>query len=408
MVLPETLVVLLAGGRGERLGPLTEQRAKPAVPFGGLYRIVDFAVSNCINSGLTRILVLVQYRARSLNRHIRQGLSVYFNPARGEFIESLSPQQQKGEQWFQGTADAVYQNIFAIREANPEAVLVLSGDHIYKMDYRRMLRFHTELRADVTVGAVEMPRSQVSGFGVLQVDNEERIVRFQEKPKDPNPIPGDPNLCLASMGIYVFRPEVLERVLEADAADPQSNHDFGRDIIPKLIGHCALYAFRFIDENKKAAKYWRDVGTVEAYYWANMDLVSIDPQLNLYDFEWPLHTSPLTAPPAKFVFGDEHPGGRMGQSIDSLVSPGCIISGGRVFRSVLSQFVRVNSFAVVEDSVVFENVQIGRHARVRRAIIDKDVRVPEGMVIGHDIEEDRRRFTVTDSGIVVISKGAEL
>ena len=406
MVLPSTVTVLLAGGKGERLGPLTEHRAKPAVPFGGIYRIIDFTVSNCINSGLARLLVLVQYRSRSLNRHIRQGLTVYFNAARGEFIESMPPQLYKGDQWYTGTADAVYQNLFAIKEAAPEAVIILSGDHIYKMDYRHMLRYHMELRADVTVGAVEVPKSEASGFGVLQVDNEERIIKFQEKPANPESVPGNPDICLASMGIYIFRRDALEKALEADAADQTSNHDFGKDILPKMLGHSSLYVFRFIDENKKAAKYWRDVGTTDAYYAANMDLVSIDPQLNLYDPHWPIYTSGSTAPPAKFVFGDL--GGRLGHAIDSLVAPGCILAGGRAVRSVLSHYVRISSFALVEDAVLFENVHIGRHARIRRAIIDKDVHVPEGMVIGYNNEEDRRRFTVTDTGIVVISKGAVL
>lgn len=408
MALPNTLVVLMAGGRGERLGPLTGHRAKPAVPFGGIYRIVDFTVSNCINSGLTQVLVLVQYRSRSLNRHVRDGLSMFFNPARGEFLESMPPQLYSGEKWYLGTADAVYQNLFAIREARPEAVLVLSGDHIYKMDYRHMLAFHTEMRADVTVGAVEVPRSEATGFGVLHVDSEARILRFSEKPKAPEPVPEDPDVSLASMGIYVFNPELLDRELEADAADPNSNHDFGKDILPRLIGRAAVYAFRFIDENKKDSKYWRDVGTVEAYYQANIDLVSVDPQLNLYDKDWPLITRPLTFPPAKFVFAEQGPASRRGQAVDSLVSPGAIISGGQVFRSILSPQVFVDSYALVEDSVLFERVHIGKGAKVRRAIIDKDVHVPAGMIIGYDEAEDRRRFSVSDSGIVVISKGESI
>ncbi len=405
---PSTLVVLLAGGKGERLGPLTVHRAKPAVPFGGIYRIIDFPVTNCIHSGLTRVLVPVQYRSRSLNTHLRDGLGRYFNAARGEFLEPLPPQQREGDHWYGGTGDAVYQNLFAVRDENPDLVLVLAGDHIYKMDYRHMISYHLATGAEVTCGAVEVPRAEASSFGVLAVDAAGRIVRFQEKPKDPQPVPDDPEICLASMGIYVFRAETLYELLEADAKDPASSHDFGRDMLPKLAGNRPLYAFRFVDENKKATKYWRDVGTIDAYYEANMDLVNVDPMLNLYDPAWPILTYPTTAPPPKFVFNDDRADGRVGAATDSLVAPGCIVSGGRVWRSVLSSGVRVNSFARVEESVLFEDVQIGRHARIRRAIIDKDVRIPEGMSVGYDPEEDRKRFTVTPAGVVVIAKGTVL
>ena len=405
MDLNKTVVVLLAGGKGQRLEPLTRDRAKPAVPFGGIYRIVDFTLSNCLNSMLKKILVLVQYRSRSLNSHIRDGWSVNFNSALGEFVETLPPQYAVRDQWYRGTADAVHQNLFAIEEERPEAVLILAGDHIYKMDYRHMLRLHEDRGADLTVGAVEVPRSEGPQFGILQVDESGRIVGFQEKPKDPKPIPGHPELCLASMGIYVFRPEVMSRVLAEDARDAKGSHDFGKDIIPKLVGTEKVFAFSFIDENRKEAKYWRDVGTIEAYYAANLDLVGVTPMLNLYDQSWPIRTKPVVGPPPKFVFAQDQPGGRMGIALDSLVSPGCIVSGGRVQTSVLSPYVRINSYSQVADSILFENVSVGRHAKIRRAIIDKDVEIPEGMEIGFDPVEDRKRFLVTESGITVISKG---
>ncbi len=404
MDLTRVITVMLAGGRGQRLEPLTRDRAKPAVPFGGIYRIVDFALSNCLNSGLSKILTLVQYRSRSLNEHLRDGWSVYFNPARGEFIEPLPPQQWLGEQWYVGTADAVHQNLFAVQEESPVAALILAGDHIYKMDYRHMLRQHEETGADLTVGAVEVPIADSLNFGILQVDSQNRIVGFQEKPKDAQPIPTNPQLCLASMGIYVFRPEVMYELLEEDAADKASSHDFGKNIIPKMVGKRSVYAFSFIDENKKEAKYWRDVGTLDAYYEANMDLVSVSPLLNLYDRSWPIFTVPTHAPPPKFVFAQQEPGGRLGVAIDSLVSPGCIVSGGRVQNSILAPYVRINSYSQVVDSILFEGVSVGRHAKVKHAIIDKDVTIPEGMEIGYNLEEDRKKFTVSDGGIVVISK----
>ena len=402
--LPRTITVILAGGKGQRLDPLTRDRAKPAVPFGGIYRIVDFTLSNCLNSGLSKLLVLVQYRSRSLNQHVRDGWSIYFNPARGEFIEPLPPQQALGESWYVGTADAVHQNLFAIQEESPSAVLILAGDHIYKMDYRHMLRQHEESGADLTVGAVEVPIAEASNFGILQVDAKNRIVGFQEKPSDAQPIPGSPKLCLASMGIYVFRPEVMYELLETDAEDGTSSHDFGKNIIPKMIARHSVHAFSFIDENKKEAKYWRDVGTLDSYYEANLDLIAVSPLLNLYDRTWPIFTVPTHAPPPKFVFAQQEPGGRLGVSIDSLISPGCIVSGGRVQNSILSPYVRINSYSSVHDSILFEGVNVGRHARVRRAIIDKDVTIPEGMEIGFNLDEDRKKFTVTESGLVVISK----
>jgi len=403
----KTLVVLLAGGKGQRLEALTKERAKPAVPFGGIYRIIDFTLSNCLNSGLNKVLVLVQYRSRSLNRHIREGWSVLVNPGRGEFIEPLPPQQNKGDTWFQGTANAVYQSLFAIQEEDPESVLVLSGDHIYKMDYTGLVEEHLRTGADVTLGAVQVRKSEASGFGVCLTDERNRITRFIEKPQTPEEIPGEGDTCLASMGIYVFRPEVLYHLLDLDVADPKSSHDFGKDILPLLAGTKALYAYPFVDENRKEAHYWRDVGTIDAYYEANMDLINVDPLLNLYDDKWPIYTNKTMVPPPKFVF-EELSTGRMGVAIDSIVASGCILAGGSVRRSVLSHSVKVHSYATVEGSILFENVDVGRHARIKNAIIDKDVRIPEGMSIGYDLEADRKRFTVSEKGIVVISKRAVL
>jgi len=403
MDLNRVAAVILAGGKGQRLEPLTRDRAKPAVPFGGIYRIIDFALSNCVNAGLKKISVLVQYRSRSLNRHIRDGWQIMFNPAVGEYLETLPPQYHAGDSYL-GTADAVYQNLFAVREDEPEAILILAGDHIYKVDYRHLLKFHVEKGAEATVAAVEVRRSEAAGqFGVLQVDEQSRIIGFEEKPKDPKPLPNNPDLCLGSMGVYVFKPSVLYKLLEDDARDPKSSHDFGKNIIPKMVGTHPIFAFSFIDENKKEAKYWRDVGTIEAYYAANLDLVQVTPELNLYDNEWLIRTMPITAPPPKFVFAQAEPG-RVGVALDSMVSPGCIISGGRVERSILSPFCRINSYSLVTDSILFENVSVGRHSKLHRTIVDKDVIIPEGMQIGYFPEEDKKRFTVTETGIVVISK----
>ena len=407
MDLSKTAVVILAGGKGQRLEPLTRDRAKPAVPFGGIYRIIDFALSNCINASLKKISVLVQYRSRSLNRHIRDGWRIMFNPAVGEYLETLPPQYHAGDSYL-GTADAVYQNLFAIREEEPEAIVILAGDHIYKMDYRHLVKYHVEKGADATVAAVEVRRSEAAGqFGVLEVDAENRIIGFQEKPLNPKPLPANPDLCLGSMGIYVFNPQVLYKMLEDDARDPKSSHDFGKNIIPKMVGAHPIFAFSFIDANKKEAKYWRDVGTLEAYFEANMDLVKVVPDLNLYDQEWPIRTMPITAPPPKFVFAQQEPG-RVGVALDSMVSPGCIVSGGRVERSILSPFCRIHSYSLVTDSILFENVSVGRHSKLHRTIVDKDVVIPEGMQIGYFPEEDKKRFTVTESGLVVISKRAVL
>jgi glucose-1-phosphate adenylyltransferase len=406
----DVLTLILAGGKGTRLEPLTRDRAKPAVPFGGLYRIIDFTLSNCINSDLRKILVLTQYKARSLDRHIASGWGF---PSRelGEYIEVLPPQQRIDEHWYKGTADAIYQNIYTIEKADPRYVMILAGDHIYKMDYSDMIRAHLETGADLTVGCIVVPTKESIHFGVLQVDAENRIIGFQEKPKDAIPIPGDPNHILASMGIYVFTARPMYELLCQDATKPESDHDFGKNIIPSMIENHKVYSYRFRDKNRKATPYWRDVGTLDAYYQANMDLIEVDPVLNLYDREWPIRTHQPQLPPPKFVFRDEGaPGelGRRGEAHDSMVCQGCIISGGHVRRSILSPNVRVNSYALVENSILFSTVDVGRHSRIRRAIIDKDVHIPPGTTIGYDLEHDRRRgFTVTEQGVVVIAK-AEL
>ena len=397
--LDDSLVIVLAGGAGERLYPLTRERAKPAVYFGGPYRIIDFVLSNCINSGLRRILIATQYKSLSLNRHIRMGWSVVSEEL-GEFIEILSPQKRVGEHWYLGTADAVYQNLYSITREAASHVIVLSGDHVYKMDYAKMLRFHQERRAAVTLATIEVPRAEASRFGIVQVNEDERVVGFLEKPQDSMGIPGDPDLLLASMGVYIFEMDVLVQALEADARLP-TTHDFGKDIIPALIQQVPVFSYRFYDENKKAAKYWRDIGTIDAYYDANMDLCHVNPEFNMYDPEWPLRTYQPQAPPAKFVFAEE--GRRSGQALDSIISPGCIVSGSRILGSVLCPNVRVHSFCNIEDSILMPGVRVGRHAAVRRAIIDRDVLIPRGARIGHDPAEDRRRHSVSESGVVVVT-----
>ena len=399
----DSLVLLLAGGAGERLHPLTRDRAKPAVHFGGTYRIIDFTLSNCINSGLRRIFIATQYKSLSLNRHIRMGWSVVSEEL-GEFIETLPPQKRVGEGWYLGTADAVYQNLYSILAEAPRYVIVLSGDHIYKMDYARMLRAHHDREAAVTLATIEVPLADSRRFGIVAVDDTERIVGFQEKPSQPTLVPGSTASALGSMGVYVFNTDVLTEALNADASQP-TNHDFGRDIIPALIPRERVFAYRFTDENKKALPYWRDIGTLDAYFEANMDLRQVNPEFNLYDPEWPLRTYQPQAPPAKFVFADlDH---RCGHALDSIVSPGCVVSGGTVTRSVLCPNVRVHSFARIDECVVMPGARVGRHARLRRAIIDRDVLIPRGAVIGYDLEEDRRRHVVTEEGVVVVTHDNE-
>lgn len=404
-LLRSTTTVVLAGGKGTRLEPLTLDRAKPAVPFGGNYRIIDFVLSNAINSGLRRLLVLTQYKAMSLDRHINLGWRPYFCAELGEFLDVVPPQQRIDEHWYQGTADAVYQNIFAIEKDRPEYVVILAGDHIYKMNYLSMIEFHRDMEADLTVGALNVHRDAARAFGVIEIDGQSRINGFEEKPNDPKTIPGSDQTCLASMGIYVFTARFLFEQLCRDATEPGSHHDFGKNIIPSIIDTHRVFAFPFQDENRKRQAYWRDVGTIDAYYEANMDLIEVDPLLNLYDQDWPIRTLQPNLPPPKFVFGSDGDPNRCGQAIDSIVCPGTIISGGRVQRSLISPMVRVNSYASVEDSIILSGVNIGRYARIRRAIIDKNVNIPAGMEIGFNQEHDRRRgFTISPSGIVVISK----
>lgn len=395
----DTIVCLLAGGAGERLYPLTRDRAKPAVHFGGSYRIVDITLSNCVNSDLRRIFVVTQYKALSLNRHLREGWSVVANEL-GEFVQVLPPMQRVSSTWYQGTADAIYQNLYSIGSEPCKYVLILSGDHVYKMDYRRMIQQHVDSGADVTVGAIEFDRAEASRFGVVEVASDGRITGWQEKPAEPKCSAQKPGKCDVSMGIYCFNRDFLIDAMMKDAEDPHSRHDFGHDVIPKLIDSHRVYSYNFVDENKKKALYWRDIGTIEAYYEANMDLVAVSPVFNLYDKDWPLRTYQRQYPPAKFVFGQE--GHRMGVAVDSIVCMGSIISGGRVLRSLLSFDVRVNSFTEVESSILFPHVQIGRHSRIRNAIIDRHIQIPEGTVIGYDAEEDRKRYHVSETGIVVV------
>ena len=403
MLRDDVLVIVLAGGAGERLAPLTRDRAKPAVYFGGPYRIIDFVLSNCINSGLRHIFIATQYKSLSLSRHIRQGWTVVSEEL-GEFIEILPPQKRVGEQWYQGTADAVYQNLYSIVREQPRYVVVLAGDHVYKMDYQKMLRFHLDQAADVTLAAIEVPIEEGKRFGIVAVDETDRVTGFLEKPRNPPSMPGQPNMALASMGIYVFDSDVLIKALEADAANPDSHHDFGKNIIPALIGQGRTYAYPFYDENKKTAKYWRDIGTLDAYYEAQMDLCHVNPEFNMYDPEWPLRTYMPLAPPAKFVFAEE---GRRGEAQDSLISQGCIVSGSCIRGSILCPNVRVHSFCSIDDAILMPGVRVGRHARIRRAIVDRDVDIPRGATIGYNAEEDKRRHTVSEGGVVVVAPGDE-
>ncbi len=402
----DVLAIVLAGGRGTRLDPLTRDRAKPAVPFGGIYRIIDFALSNCINADLRKILVLTQYKAVSLNRHIDQGWRFLCREL-DEYIEVIPPQQRIAEHWYQGTADAIYQNVYTIEKAAPRDTLILAGDHIYKMNYADMIRFHRERQADLTIACQPVPKAQAREFGVMNVDASGRVLGFREKPEDPEGMPDNPELSLASMGIYVFATGAMYEHLFQDAARQEaSGHDFGKDIIPAMLAESRVFAYPFRDENRKEAAYWRDVGTLDAYYHANMDLIHVDPILNLYDRDWPIHTYQPPYPPPKFVHTDPD---RRGSAFNSIVCQGTIVSGAQVYRSILSPGVRIHSYALVEDSILFDGVEVGRHARVRRAIVDKDVRVPPGFDIGWDREADLARgLTVSEDGITVVAKSEDL
>lgn len=399
------LALILAGGKGTRLEPLTRDRAKPAVPFGGGYRIIDFTLSNCINSGLRRVLILTQYKAASLDRHINLGWRFLCREL-NEFIDVLPPQQRIDEQWYQGTADAVYQNIYTIERARSDYILILSGDHIYKMDYSKLINDHRESGAEVTIGCIPVDRTEATQFGVMGVDDNMRVVKFEEKPASPAPMPTHPDKSLASMGIYVFNTNFLFERLCYDATQLDSSHDFGKNIIPSIIDDHLIRAYPFQDKNTGDGYYWRDVGTIDAYYEANMDLISVHPQLNLYDNTWPIRSYQPPDPPPKFVFAQsEGAKPRVGQAVDSMVCPGSIISGGRVSQSIISSNVRVNSWAEVDNSILFSGVNVGRHAKIRNAIIDKGVSIPKNCQIGYDLEQDKKRgFTVSESGIVVIGK----
>ena len=403
----DAIGVLLAGGQGERLWPLTRDRAKPAVPFGGVYRIIDVTLSNCINSDLRRVFVLTQYKALSLNRHIRRGWSPL--AGLGDYIEVLPPQMRVSQQWYQGTADAVYQNIYSIGSERSKYVFILSGDHIYKMNYSRMLAQHVDSGADVSVATIELTPEEAAGrFGVIETDKEWRIVGFEEKPALPKKSCQNPERCNGSMGVYIFNTQLLIPILLADSEDPKSTHDFGKDILPRIILKHRVFAYNFVDENAENPKdtlYWRDVGTLDAYFEANLDLVSVSPVFNLYDKNWPLRTWQQQYPPAKFVFADPE---RMGVALDSIIAGGSIISGGRVQRSVVGYDVRVNSYCEISDSIIYNHVNVGRHSRIKKAIIDRHVSLPERTEIGYDLEADRRRFHVTESGIVIVVRQESL
>lgn len=403
------LVMILAGGEGRRLGPLTSDRAKPAVPFGGRYRIIDIVLSNFVNSGLHRIKVLTQYKSASLEEHIARAWRL--SPMLDSFIETIPAQQRTGKSWFKGSADAVFQTQHIITDESPELVCIFGGDHVYKMDVRPMLAEHVENDAELTVAAIPIPKSEAKAFGVIECDEAGRILAFHEKVDNPPTMPGRDDMVLASMGNYIFNTDALLNALANDAAVESSAHDFGRDIIPSMVAdnrRVCVYDFatnRVPGEESNA--YWRDIGTIDAYWAAQMDLVAIQPQFNLHNQRWPIRTGHSHDPPAKFVFRDEW-NARIGIATESLVSLGCIISGGRIHRSVLSARVRVNSFSHIEESVLFENVVIGRHAKIRRAIIDKDVEIPAGTEIGFNLEEDKKRWYVSDEGIIVIPKRAKI
>ena len=396
----QTLALVLAGGRGSRLEDLTKWRAKPAVPFGGKFRIIDFPLSNCINSGISQVGVITQYKSHSLIRHIQRGWGFLWGEM-GEFVELLPAQQRIETSWYEGTANAVLQNLDIIRSHNPEYVLILAGDHVYKMDYGNMLAAHVEQEADVTVGCIEVPLEDARAFGVMSVDDKLRITEFVEKPDNPKPMPGQPEKALASMGIYVFSTKILfDELLRDHELSTLSSHDFGKDIIPSIIERLRVSAFPFRDPVNNKPAYWRDVGTIDSLWQANMELIGVSPELNLYDSEWPIWTYQEQMPPAKFVFDDDN---RRGYAVDSMVAGGCIVSGAQVQRSLLFSKVIVHSFCTVEDTVIFPDVDIARNCKIRRAVIDRGCRIPEGTRIGYDAEQDAKRFYVSPKGIVLVT-----
>ena len=394
-----TLALILAGGRGSRLKHLTKWRSKPAVPFGGKFRIIDFPLSNCINSGIRQIGVLTQYKAHSLIKHIQRGWS-FLRGEFGEFVELLPAQQRIENNWYAGTADAIYQNLDIFRNHNPDYVLVLAGDHIYRMDYGAMIAYHVESGADMTVGCLEVDLETAKGFGVMSVDEQGRVLEFAEKPDQPKPIPGKQDVALASMGIYVFNTGFLFEQLIKDADTPESSHDFGKDIIPSVIERYRVIAYSFQDPKSQKQAYWRDVGTIDAFWSANLELIGVTPELNLYDKTWPIWTYQEQLPPAKFIFDDDN---RRGMAVDSMVSGGCIISGSLVRHSLLFSNVRINSYCTVESSVILPDVNIGRNCRITKAVIDRGCEIPPGTVIGEDSEEDARRFHVSSGGVVLVT-----
>jgi len=395
----QTLALVLAGGRGSRLHDLTKWRAKPAVPFGGKFRIIDFPLSNCVNSGISQVGVITQYKSHSLMRHIQRGWG-FLRGEFGEFVELLPAQQRIETSWYEGTANAVLQNLDIIRSHNPEYVLILAGDHVYKMDYGTMLAAHVEQEADVTIGCIEVPLEEASAFGVMSVDDNLQITEFEEKPKDPKPMPGAPGKALASMGIYVFNSKTLFEELTKDHDLSSSSHDFGKDIIPSVIKRLRVCAFPFRDPVSNKVAYWRDVGTIDSLWQANMELIDVSPELNLYDLDWPIWTYQEQLPPAKFIFNDAD---RCGTAVDSMLAGGCIVSGAKIEHSLLFSQVHVHSYSTVQDSVVFPDVEIGRHCQIRSALIDRGCRIPEGTRIGFDREQDEARFHVSPKGIVLIT-----
>jgi glucose-1-phosphate adenylyltransferase len=394
-----TLALILAGGRGSRLKHLTKWRSKPAVPFGGKFRIVDFPLSNCINSGIRRVGVLTQYKAHSLILHIQRGWG-FLRGEFGEFVELLPAQQRIESSWYEGTADAVYQNLDILRSHNPDYVLVLAGDHVYKMDYGTMIAEHVESGADMTVGCLTVDIETAKEFGVMTVDESNRVIDFQEKPDQPKPIPGRDDVALASMGIYVFNRKFLFEQLIKDADTPDSSHDFGKDIIPRVISRYRVQAYPFTDTTSGKQAYWRDVGTIDAFWSSNLELIGVTPPLNLYDRSWPIWTYQEQLPPAKFVFDDDE---RRGMAVDSMVSGGCVISGAKVQDSLLFSNVRVNSYSEVDHTVVLPDVNIGRNCRITKAVIDRGCDIPEGTVIGEDPEADAERFYVSEQGVVLVT-----
>jgi glucose-1-phosphate adenylyltransferase len=398
------LAFVLAGGKGTRLYPLTKERAKPAVPFGGHYRIIDFVLSNLVNSGITSIYVLIQFKSQSLLQHLRDGWQ-FSDIVRDQFIIPVPAQMRNpGETWYRGTADAIYQNFNLIEQTRPDVVAIFGADHIYRMNIHAMLEYHQQKGAEVTVAAIPVERRWAADFGVIETADDGRILRFHEKNPEAPPIPGQPDFVYASMGNYLFSSEALLRELSRDAEDPSSSHDFGRDILPRIAGQSPMFAYdfqtnRIPGDPPEVKPYWRDVGTIESYYDANMDLRAVVPTLNLYNKQWPLRTASYPDPPAKFTFDEER---RRGEAIDSIVSGGCILSGGMVRRSVLGRGVRVHAEAVVEDSIIFDNCDIGRRCKIRRAILDKNLQIPPDTVIGYDLEQDRQRYHVSEGGIVVL------